>query len=352
MKRTTLLFYIIVLISAVTAAYSNHFYNGFHFDDSHSVYANPNIRNIKNIPLFFKDGSTSSVLPQNQSYRPVTTTSLAIDYWLGKGYNPFFFHLSTFILFLLQGLLMLYFFNKLFSLSCTNKNVIYVALFTVAWYLLHPAVAETVNYIIARADIQSTVAVLAGFALYIGSPICRKTFIYLLPVGIGILAKPPAVMFAPIFFFYILLFEEGISLTDIFKKACLAQLWSAIKKSIPAFILCGGLYELVSKLTPKTWEPGGNSPMHYLITQPFVILHYFTTFFWPSGLSADSDWGPLDNILNIRFFAGCLFILVMVIIAFYTSRKALLRPISFGILWYFIALAPTSSIIPLGEVLK
>ncbi len=352
MKRNTLLFYIILIISAVIAAYSNHFYNGFHFDDSHSIYSNPNIRNIKNIPLFFKDGTTSSVLPQNQSYRPVTTASLAIDYWLAGGYNPFFFHLSTFILFLAQGLLMLYFFNKMYGVSSSNKNVIYVALFAVAWYLLHPAIAETINYIIARADIQSTVAVLAGFALYIGSPFCRKTFIYLLPVGIGILAKPPAVMFAPIFFFYVLLFGEGLSLTDIFKKAHLKQLWDTIKVSIPAFILCGGLYELVSKLTPKTWEPGGNSPMHYLITQPFVILHYFTTFFWPTGLSADTDWGPLDNIRDIRFFAGCLFILVMLGIAIYTSTKSLLRPISFGILWFFIALAPTSSIVPLAEVLN
>ncbi|MFI5162588.1 MAG: tetratricopeptide repeat protein [Sphingobacteriales bacterium] len=353
MKRNTLLFYIILLLSVVTAVYANHFYNGFHFDDSHSIVSNPNIRSIKNIPLFFKDGTTSSVLPQNQSYRPVTTTSLAIDYWLNKGYDyPFFFHLSTFILFLAQGLLMLYFFNKLYGQSSPNKNVIYVALFAVAWYLLHPAIAETVNYIIARADVQSTVAVLAGLALYIGSPFCRKTFIYLLPVGIGILAKPPAVMFAPIFFFYILFFEEGMSLTDIFKKAHLKQLWNAIRKSIPAFILCVGLYELVSKLTPKTWEPGGSSPMHYLITQPFVILHYFATFFWPTGLSADTDWGTLDNIWNIRFVVGCLFVLAMLVFAFYTSRKALLRPISFGILWFFIALAPTSSVIPLAEVLN
>jgi protein O-mannosyl-transferase len=352
-KRNTLVFYIVLMLIAVTAVYSNHFYNGFHFDDSHSIVSNPHIRNIKNIPLFFKDGTTSSVLPQNQSYRPVTTTSLAIDYWLNKGYDyPFFFHLSTFILFLLQGLLMVYFFNKMYSLSSANKNVIYVALFASAWYLLHPVEAETVNYIIARADIQSTLAVVAGFALYAGSKFCRKTFLYLLPVAVGILAKPPAVMFAPIFFFYVLLFEEGVSLADIFRKANLALLWSALKKSIPAFIVCGGLYVLVDKLTPKTWQPGGTSPLHYLITQPFVILHYFTQFFWPAGLSADSDWGTLDNIWNIRFFAGCLFILVMIGIAFYTSAKANLRPISFGILWFFIALAPTSSIIPLAEVLN
>src|ERR1700710_2358723 len=53
-KKSTLLLYVIILLSAVTAAYSNHFYNGFHFDDSHSIYSNPNIRNIKNIPLFFR----------------------------------------------------------------------------------------------------------------------------------------------------------------------------------------------------------------------------------------------------------------------------------------------------------
>ncbi|MBS1533415.1 MAG: tetratricopeptide repeat protein [Bacteroidetes bacterium] len=352
MKKSNLLFYIILTFAVVTAVYSNHFYNGFHFDDSHSIYDNANIRNLKNIPRFFKDGTTSSILPQNQSYRPVTTTSLAIDYWLGNGYDPFFFHLSTFILFLLQGLLMILFFNKLYGLSSANKNVIFVALFATAWYLLHPVEAETVNYIIARADIQSTLAVVAGFALYTCSPFCRRAFLYLLPVAIGILAKPPAVMFAPIFFIYVLMFEEGVSLSGIFRKTNLKPLWNAIKRSIPAFIVCGGLYILVDHFTPKSWQPGGNSPMHYLITQPFVILHYFVQLFWPTGLSADTDWAPLTSIMNIRFFAGCLFILVMLIIAFYTSAKKHLRPISFGILWFFLALAPTSSIIPLGEVLN
>jgi tetratricopeptide (TPR) repeat protein len=351
-KKKSLLIYTVLLLLAVTATYSNHFHNGFHFDDYHSIVENAYIRNIKNIPLFFKEGSTSSILPQNQAYRPVAETSLAIDYKLGNGYNLFYFHLSTFILFLVQGLLMLLFFNKLLSLSSSNKNIGYVALFATAWYMFHPANAETVNYIIARADVQSTLAVVAGFVLYVYSPFCRKTYIYLIPVGLGALAKPPAVMFAPLLFFYILLFEEKISLFDIFKKVNLNQLWNSIKKSLPAFIFCALFYLLIDKFTPKTWEAGGNSPIQYLITQPYVILHYFFTFFWPTGLSADSDWGVLPNIWDARFFIGCFFILLMFSVAFYTSKTALLRPISFGILWFFIALAPTSSIIPLGEVLN
>jgi tetratricopeptide (TPR) repeat protein len=351
-KKRPLLIYFILLLLVVTATYSNHFHNGFHFDDDHSIVDNPYIRDLKNIPLFFKDGTTSSILPQNQAYRPVVTTSLALDYKMGNGYDLFRFHLSTYILFLLQGLLMFLLFRKLLGFSSANKNASYVALFATAWYMLHPAIAETVNYIIARSDVQSTLAVLAGFVLYLYSPFCKKTFIYLIPVGIGVLAKPPAVMFAPLFFVYILLFEEKMSLPDIFKKAHFGQLWSSIKKSLPAFIFCVLLYLLVSKLTPKTWEPGGSSPLQYLITQPYVILHYFGTFFWPTGLSADSDWDILPGIRDARFFIGCAFILIMLGIAVYTSTKALLRPISFGILWFFLALAPTSSIIPLGEVLN
>jgi tetratricopeptide (TPR) repeat protein len=351
-RKNPLLTYAVLILFAVIAAYSNHFYNAFHFDDFHSVVDNSNIRTIKNIPLFFKDGTTSSILPQNRAYRPVVTTSLALDYWLGNGYNLFYFHLSTFILFLLQGLLMLLFFNRLLSLSSSNKNIGYVALFATAWYMLHPATAETVNYIIARSDVQSTLAVMIGFVLYLYSPFCKKTFIYLLPVGVGVLAKPTAVMFAPLLFFYILLFEEKISLPDIFKKLHFAQLWNSIKKSLPSFIFCALLYLLISRLTPKTWEAGGSSPVQYLITQPYVILHYFCTFFWPTGLSADSDWAILPSIWDARFFVGCLFILLMFAVAIYTSVKPMLRPISFGVLWFFIALVPTSSIIPLGEVLN
>ena len=352
MKNRPLLSYIILLLLVVTAVYANHFHNGFHFDDIHSIVDNPSIRSIKNTPQFFKDGTTSSVLPQNQAYRPVVTTSLAVDYALGNGYDLFAFHITTFLLFLAQGVLMFVLFKKLLATSSSNLYISYIALFAVAWYMLHPAIAETINYIIARSDVQSTVAVLAAFVLYIKSPFCRKTFIYLIPVGIGALAKPPAVMFAPLFFFYLLLFEEKLGLLDIFKKTHFKGFLNSIKKSLPPFIFCAAMYLLISKLTPKTWEPGGTSPMQYLITQPYVILHYFGTFFWPTGLSADTDWSILPEINDPRFFIGCAFILVMICIAFYTSQKSVLRPISFGIIWFFLALIPTSSIIPLGEVLN
>jgi tetratricopeptide (TPR) repeat protein len=352
MNKVKLSLFLALMAMVCLITYANHFYNDFHFDDAHVVQNNLNIRSI-NIPLFFTNGSTSSTLPQNQSYRPVVTASLAFDYWLGGGYNLFYFHLSMFIFFVGQGVLMVFFFKQIFNKASANtKHGIYAALITATWYLLHPAIAETVNYISARSDLLSTFFILLGFVLYAYSPFFRKTHLYLIAIVIGTLAKPLAIMFAPLLFFYVLFFEEDLSLKDIFKNQNLKKFWASIKKTIPAFICCIALYYLQDKMTPKTWEPGGTLPMQYLITQPFVMAHYFAMLFVPNALSADTDWTLLPSIANWRFMLGCLFILAMIVIAFITSRKAKLRPISFGILWFFITLIPTSSIIPLAEVMN
>lgn len=341
-----------ILIIAVTITYSGHFSNSFHFDDSHTIQNNLFIQDIKNVPLFFKDGTTFSSLPSNQSYRPVVSASLAFDYWMGNGYDLFYFHLSSFIMFLLQGILMFFLIFRIFELSYKNAWNFYIALAATAWYLLHPANAETINYIIARSDLQSTFFVILGFVMYIFSPFCRRTFLYLIPVGIGALAKPPAVMFAPMLFFYIVLFEQKISLYDLFRISRLNLLWKCILKTIPAFVFCAGMYLWVDHFTPKTWQSGGQSTFHFLITQPFVIVHYFSTFFFPFGLSADTDWTALDTIWNIKFFIGCAFIIIMIATAFLFSRDARLRPVTFGIAWFFLALLPSSSIVPFAEVLN
>src|SRR6516165_6758732 len=88
-----------LLLFTLLAAYANHFHNSFHFDDAHTIENNAAIRDLRNIPQFFRDATTFSALPSNQSYRPLVSTLLAIDYRLGSGLEPFWFHLSVFILF-------------------------------------------------------------------------------------------------------------------------------------------------------------------------------------------------------------------------------------------------------------
>ena len=95
-----------LLVAAIFAAYANHFHNSFHFDDAHTIVNNAAIRELRNIPLFFRDATTFSSLPSNQSYRPLVSTLLAIDYSLGHGLRPLWFHVSVFTLFVALVLLL------------------------------------------------------------------------------------------------------------------------------------------------------------------------------------------------------------------------------------------------------
>lgn len=352
MKLSKVNLYLLLILITTTIIYSNHFENSFHFDDSHAVQSNVYIRDIKNIPLFFKDGTTFSSLPANQSYRPVVTTSLAIDYWLGNGYNYFYFHLSTFLLFLLQGVLMFYMIRKLLDLAWKTDWNDYVALFASAWYLLHPANAETINYVIARSDSLSTLFVVIAFVMYMYSDISRKYFLYLIPVALGALAKPTAVMFAPMLFFYVAFFEKDLSLHDFFSRKSFSKVIDTVKATLPSFIFAALVFLFIQKMEPETWVPGGTSRFNYLITQPFVMVYYVATFFLPVSLSADTDWSPLQSMSDMRFWVGMMLVTGMLFTAIIFSKDKRLRPVSFGIIWFFLALLPTSSIIPLAEVMN
>jgi tetratricopeptide (TPR) repeat protein len=244
---------------------------------------------------------------------------------------------------------MFFLYLKVFNNARQHRWNRYLALFGASWYGLHTANAETINYIYQRADSLSTLMVIAGFVLYSYLPKLRNRYIYLIPVIIGMFIKEPTVMFAPILFFYISLFDRQYSISDVLKPK---NFTNVLRDSLPAFIVCIALSIFVFTMMSNTYAPGGASRFNYMITQPFVILRYFVTFFLPFNLSADTDWKLITSISDARVIIGVMFIAVMLSVACIASRKQETRPVTFGILWFFLALIPTSSIIPLAEVMN
>lgn len=228
----------------------------------------------------------------------------------------------------------------------------YLAIFSSVIFLLHPANAETVNYIIARSDIISTLFILLAFVLYQYSSFSRKYYLYMFAILLGALAKPTAIMFTPILFVYILFFEKKMSLIALFKTKGIKQFFKILVSLFIPLVLSVLVYLFIDFKTPDTWVPGGNSVYNYLITQPLVIVHYVFNFFVPIGLSADTDWTVLESVFSFKFLFGFVFLILLLIIAFISSKAKEYKPISFGILWFLIALLPTSSVIPLSEVLN
>jgi Flp pilus assembly protein TadD len=327
LASSSLLPYVLAVATLLAIAYSNHFHNGFHFDDSHSIQDNSYVRDIRHIPRYFTDATTFSVLPLNQSYRPILQTTFAIDYWLGGGYHPLAFQIDTFIWYVLLLIAM-----AAFYLTITADR--WVTLVAVSIYALHPVCAETVNYIVQRGDLMSTLGVVAAIFMYVRWPSRRRYGLYLVPFVFAVLVKPPALVFPALLAAYLALFDRRASVT---------------RSIAPAVTLTIVLAWWLSYMTPPTATTGASDAARYLWTQPYVAGRYFLMFFVPAGLSADNDWGLVSGPSDPRVAIGLAFVAALAWTIWRLRLADATKPIAYGLIWFVIALLPTS-LTPLAEV--
>jgi len=333
---------LLAVLLAVWGAYANSFQNGFHFDDSHTVVDNPAIRSLSNIPHFFNDTTTFSVLPANRTYRPIVSTTLALDYALGRGYTPLWFHLDTFLFFLAQITLLYALYLLLLDKIRPATSNLWPALFAAAWYGLHPAMAETVNYVIQRGDLYCTLGCVAALYLFARYPEKRRTGLYLLPLAFALLSKPPAAVFPVLLFFYVFFFESEPS------QATSSRARTSLIAAIPSIAVTGALMSLQSAMTPKSFAPTMLSAADYRLTQPYVWLRYCCTLFLPLHLNVDTDLSAFSSITP-QVLVGFIFLAGLLAVIWITARRRTLYPIAYGLIWFIVTQLPTS-LYPLSEV--
>jgi tetratricopeptide (TPR) repeat protein len=316
----------------VIAAYANFFRNSFHFDDDHVIVENASIRSLANWPRFFTDAHTFSSLPSNATYRPLVTLSFALDYAARHSLDPVPFHVTQFLLLIATAILLAIIYAHLFG-----RGSVLLAIAAAAIFCVHTANTETMNFLSSRSELLSAVGFLGAFAIFIHWPERRKWMLYLIPLAIGALAKAPVVIFAGVVIAWVHLIER--------------KRWTdAVRAAIPSFATGAVLLVVLSRMNAPEWISGGGSRMSYLMTQPFVWLHYARLSLLPAGLSADTDLDLLSHWYDTSAIAGYAFILLLCIAIARLARTRELAPIAFGLSWFAITLLPTSSIFPLAEV--
>jgi tetratricopeptide (TPR) repeat protein len=333
----------VLAAAALGAAYSNHFDNGFHFDDSHVIVNNLAIRSLHDWPSFFTDVQTFTARPQNAVYRPLLTLSYAVDHALAGGLEPRQFHRTQFALILLLGGLLTVFFRQVYEQVDPSPWTRWAALGAATLFCIHTANTETVNYLSSRSSVVATLGVTASFCVWLAWPRLRRTQLYLVPMCLGALAKLLAVMFAPLLFAFVLLVDER-------RSSPARAVRTAFLQSLPAFVAGGVLYVFLRSMEASELEYAGVDRLTYLRTQPLVWAHYLRLFLWPRGLTADPDWGWVESWTDPRLMGGMAFLVVLAGAALWLTRLPRGRPAAFGLAWFAIALLPTSSVFPLSEV--
>jgi tetratricopeptide (TPR) repeat protein len=359
-----------VLLFVLLAAYSVFFLSPLHYGDYSLVRDNSAIRSVLNIPRFFIDSSTSNTEPEQYAYQPTVTTSLAIDYFFGRG-GTLFYRLSTFLVFLVALAAIAWLFFVIFERTIPHEWNPYLAVMATALFALHPAVPELLNSLAHRGEFFAAAGVIGGIALYAGLPQKRSLGLYLIPPALGILANPAGLVFGPMLLIYILLIEPAPSY-EVDQTLTPEQTKTRDLTQAPAELPASGsgakrvrirrrkhpfrryLKAQLTRFTPallftgvacifesfvNSFQSIGEDMTRYWFTPPWVAVRYFGEFFAPAHLAPASDLAAF-NTYHLYAVFGLAFVLAMISAGLILVVSPPWRPVVFGIWWFLVGILP------------
>lgn len=328
----------LLIVFAGLCAYSNSFEGPFLFDDKPAIPDNPTIRFLSQPWRIIAN-----------TMRPVTDLSFALNYALG-GLEVVGYHALNLTIHLLAALALFGLVRR--TLSGQRLPARYglaapdLALTITLLWLVHPLQTQSVTYVIQRAE--SLMGLLAFLTLY---ALCRSATapnpgrwqgLAVLACGLGMGSKPVMVTVPLLALLY-----DRVFLAGSFKAALRLRRGLYVGLSLTWVLLA----VLLTNLT-RVPEPNAGfgfkeiSPLAYALTQPGVILHYLRLSLWPHPLVFDYAW-PVARTLE-AILVPSLIIGWFVLATLWALRRQ--PPLGFLGAWFFVTLAPTSSVIPIEDV--
>ncbi len=349
-------------------AYSNSFHSEFVFDDDTGIVTNELVRDLGNYLL---DWAGYRANPN----RYVGNLTLALNYWAG-GLHVTGYHAVNVLIHLLNALLVYALVLVSFrtphlrrsALASWSRSVAFAAALL---FVSHPIQTQAVTYVVQRFTSLATTFYLLAVLLYArwrlardstGSSRAASVARYVLLLVSAILAMktkeiaitlPIAVALYEVFFF-----DGAWRRRVVFLAPVLATLLV-----IPATLLSlqKPVGEVLSDVAEVTKVQAATSRLDYSRTELAVIATYLRLLVLPVGQNVDYDYPLHRSLLEPRVAASLLLILTMMAAALWlyggsvAGRTRTLDPagrlVSFGVIWFFLALSVESSVIPIVDVI-
>lgn len=344
---------LLVPLALAVLAYARVLHGEFQFDDRVSIEENRAVRSpslILSRPLL--DGAT----------RPLTELTFALDYALGW-LDPFGYHLVNLVLHLLVVVLL----HRL-SLELLRRAGAAApegtALAAAGIFAVHPLASQAVSYVSQRAEVLASLLYVASLLLLLRAE--RRGWSAggaaawagaLLAWLAGLHAKAIAVTLPAAWVLVGLALprREGRPL----RRAVRALL------QVAPFLALAGLFA-VRTATALRGRPDaglhvpGVPPAAYALTQLQVVLRYLQLLLWPAGQTLDhevtlSSW--LDGATaaaaaGLALLVAAAWLLALRARAWAEPDRAAARLAVFGLGWFLLLLAPTSSVVPLVDLME
>ena len=330
-------------------AYSSALHNPFLYDDILSIQENAFIRRLDLAPLFFH-GGVSSVGFANGQFRPLTLVTFALNYWAG-GEAPFGYRLVNLALHALNALLAVRILRWLlqrvpFSYRGQPQSetaATGVAFLAAAIFVVHPMNSLAVLLVWKRATLLLTlfslVAVSSLLALRCedaSRPRGRRVALHIAVWSSQLLALASKESAA--------ILPAMLLLVDLWPRSgwdpC--RRWREVAAlQIPVLVIGAAGAVFLLSLTPHQVDIGR---LAYLATQAKAIWDYVVMAVAPSTVSTVYDLAPARAGDPLVWLGGLSLLAAILVSAW--SRKRWPLP-TLVVFWAGLALAPTSSLIPI-----
>ncbi|HUI08152.1 MAG TPA: tetratricopeptide repeat protein [Verrucomicrobiae bacterium] len=336
----------LLVIGAGLLAYQNSFTGPFIYDDVPSIRENRTIRHLW--PIW------QCLSPPHRDWltvegRPLINLSLAINYAL-DGYDVWGYHALNLAIHLLAGLTLLGIVRRTLRQPRLRDRfggaADGVALAVAVLWTVHPLQTESVTYVVQRAESIMGLLYLLTLYCFIRGAESREAYVWyglcVAACALGMASKE-VMASAPLM---VMLYDHA------FLSGSIREAW---RRRWPLYVALAGTWILLgvvlvsagifAKASTNAQGMGLNW-WEYLATEPNVILHYLRLSVWPHPLCFDYYGWPVAQ----TWMSAVAFVVVLAV-AVAASAWAWKMNSAWGFLgaWFFLILAPSSSLIPLDS---
>jgi tetratricopeptide (TPR) repeat protein len=363
----------LVLAGVAGSAYSTSFPGVFVLDDKFGIVDNPNIKTLW--PLT-RAMSAPPELPV--SGRPVASLTLAVNYALASadvrdvlspggpgapterrerflrnvwGYH--FLNLAAHVMAALAlfGVVRRTFLADRLRMRFAGASTSLAFIISLVW-VVHPLLTDAVTYVVQRTEVLMGLFYLLTLycAIRMGEPglprASRRWWMVgaIVSCALGMGSKQGMVSAPLIVWLWDWTFRTEAS-SDAVTATAQRGRWRLYAGLAATWIILAALVAMERWPHSIGFNREGWTPWRYLLTQSGVIVHYLRLSVVPWPLALDYDGWPMARSVQDVAPYGALLIVLLLATLFAILRR---QPWGFVGGWFFVILAPSSSVLPLA----
>jgi hypothetical protein len=323
-----------IVAAVATLVYFNALQTAFVYDDHRLVVENFSIRDFRDwrAVLFFQPG------------RPLLNISYAIDYAIW-GDTPFGFHLTNVLLHILNTMMLLRvgvaFATDRPSADAGSYRPETVGLAAALLFAVHPLMTSAVTYVTGRSEVLCATFFLPGLLCARRGLLEQRRRWWAMTAVLWLLAlatKEVAVMFPFVLMCYerFVLRLKGEGRTRAIRVLIGPLLGIAAVAAIARLVA----FSMVEH------QDGSLFDIRFLIVELNVVVSYLKLMLLPEGQTIFHAV-PMYGLFDPRTLVSAAVIAAMLVIAWRVRQHNGL--VTFGLLWFFLLLVPTTLLVMLGR---